>query len=388
MPAIVALSRSPSGARARVSLAALVVVLLVTSGLAAPEPASARNLTPIVTSLRRAQLANEGAMRSADAQVRALEHGIRRSRRSLARARDVLDRNRERFVRERSQLREVRQSWSAARRLLDDVAVTPPVLIELSLALRSVTVPPLAGDATVGTVSTSSLSVPAPSSDQLALEAHAYVTSVLAARADVAARGREMRQQARDVSRARHRLGRATRNHRSRVRHLGALRAARNGAIARREGAEAGLGSAIIAMSRYARERIAKRTDQRPGVTTGFAWPTSGRLSQGYGRGHDGIDISGYQGTPIRASAIGVVSFVGWNPWDQHGRAFMVVVAHPGRFETLYGHLLPRRAVRVGQIVRRGQVIGYMGNTGRSSGVHLHLEMRRGNVTLNPLAFL
>jgi murein DD-endopeptidase MepM/ murein hydrolase activator NlpD len=66
----------------------------------------------------------------------------------------------------------------------------------------------------------------------------------------------------------------------------------------------------------------------------------------------------------------------------------MIVVAHPGGYETLYGHVKPTRRVRVGQLVRRGQVIGFMGNTGRSTGTHLHLEMRRGRTTLNPLAYL
>jgi murein DD-endopeptidase MepM/ murein hydrolase activator NlpD len=158
--------------------------------------------------------------------------------------------------------------------------------------------------------------------------------------------------------------------------------------MARRNGAEASLGNAILGMSRYAQRRIEKKTDVRPGRTSGFSWPTRGRLTQGYGRHHDGIDIASFQGTPIRAAAIGVVSYVGWNPWDQHGRAFMIVVAHPGGFETLYGHTLPKRAVRVGQVVRKGQVIGYMGSTGNATGVHLHLELRRGRVTLNPLAYL
>jgi murein DD-endopeptidase MepM/ murein hydrolase activator NlpD len=155
-------------------------------------------------------------------------------------------------------------------------------------------------------------------------------------------------------------------------------------------------------MSTLAQHRVAKQTSVRPGVNSGFVWPASGRITQRYGctgfrlnppRGscahfHDGIDIAGYQGSPIRAAAVGVVSYVGWNPWDQHGRAFMIVVAHPGGYETLYGHVLPTRRVRVGQLVRRGELIGYMGNTGRSTGVHLHLELRRGRTTLDPLAFL
>ena len=66
----------------------------------------------------------------------------------------------------------------------------------------------------------------------------------------------------------------------------------------------------------------------------------------------------------------------------------MVVVTHAGGYETLYGHLKPRRIVRVGEEVRKGQTIGYMGNTGNSTGTHLHLELRRGRTTLNPLGVL
>jgi murein DD-endopeptidase MepM/ murein hydrolase activator NlpD len=195
---------------------------------------------------------------------------------------------------------------------------------------------------------------------------------------------------------------RIARTKRAKVRGLAVIKRQRSATIARRESAEAGLASRILSMSRLAQRRVAKKTNIRPGVNSGFAWPTRGRISQGYGctgyylnppRGscrhfHDGLDITGYRGTPIRSAAIGVVSYVGWNPWDQEGRAFMIVVAHPGGYETLYGHVLSTRRVRVGQLVKKGQLIGNMGNTGRSTGVHLHFELRRGRTTLNPLAFL
>jgi murein DD-endopeptidase MepM/ murein hydrolase activator NlpD len=206
----------------------------------------------------------------------------------------------------------------------------------------------------------------------------------------------------RDVDRTRRKVHRVTRAAQAKARSVRTIRAGMRAATARRGGAEAGLASAILAMSDLAPRRVAKKTDVRLGRGSDFAWPTMGRLVQGYGctgfylnsaRGscphfHDGIDIAGYLGTPIRAAAVGVVSYIGWNPWDHKQRAFMVVVAHPNGLETLYGHALPRRDVRVGQLVRRGEVIGYMGSTGMATGVHLHLEMRRGRTTLNPLAFL
>jgi len=144
----------------------------------------------------------------------------------------------------------------------------------------------------------------------------------------------------------------------------------------------------IVAMERYAHRRVQKLARQRAGIDTRLSRPTRGYVSQPYGRGHDGLDIAAVRGTPIHAAALGVVAYVGWNPWDEHGRAFMVVLAHAGGLETLYGHILPRRDVRVGQVVKKHELIGYMGSTGNSTGYHLHLEVRRGRTTLNPVSFL
>ena len=180
----------------------------------------------------------------------------------------------------------------------------------------------------------------------------------------------------------------SARNARTVHQRLRSIEVTTRGAIARRESAERNLGAWILAMTKYGRIRATKKSDVRPGVNSSFAWPVRGRISQYYHAGHDGIDVVRYKGAPIRSMAFGVVTYVGWNPWDQHGRAFMVVVTHAGGYETLYGHVLPTRRVRVGQLVKRGEVIGYMGNTGRSTGVHLHLELRRGRTTLNPLGFL
>ena len=108
-----------------------------------------------------------------------------------------------------------------------------------------------------------------------------------------------------------------------------------------------------------------------------FDWPTTGYISQDYGctgywvnppRGdcphfHDGIDIAGGSGTPVRAAGSGVVAFIGYNPWESVP-AFMVVIAHGGGTSSLYAHMLPQYPVSQGQVVRKGQVIGYMGNTG------------------------
>ena len=127
-----------------------------------------------------------------------------------------------------------------------------------------------------------------------------------------------------------------------------------------------------------------------------------GRLSQTYGctgfrlnppRGscrhfHDGLDIVAGYGSRIRSAADGVVAFAGWNPWDEGGRAWIMVVSHPDGYVTRYGHLLPGGRARVGQFVRQGQAIGRMGNTGKSTGTHLHFELLRGSTPLSPWAYL
>jgi murein DD-endopeptidase MepM/ murein hydrolase activator NlpD len=169
-------------------------------------------------------------------------------------------------------------------------------------------------------------------------------------------------------------------------------------AVASRGGTEAALGYHIKAMTRLAQRRAVRKSMVRA-ARSGFAWPAHGRVTQPYGctgfpleppRGscahfHDGIDIAAYQGAPIRAAATGVVAYVGWNPWDRGRRAFMVVIGHAGGFETLYGHLLPLRPVPAGRLVRKGEIIGYMGSTGHSTGPHVHWEVSRGFVTMDPL---
>jgi murein DD-endopeptidase MepM/ murein hydrolase activator NlpD len=195
---------------------------------------------------------------------------------------------------------------------------------------------------------------------------------------------------------------RLERRTRAAVRHVQAYRRMAASAASRRSGSEGALWWSIRSMTRLAQARAAKKTGVRPGRDgSGFSWPAFGRISQGYGctgfrleprvggcaHFHDGIDIAAGYGTSVRASAPGVVAYVGWNPQDRGRRAFMVVIGHPGGFETVYGHLLAIRRVRVGQFVARGQSIGYVGNTGRSTGAHLHWEVSRGFSTLNPLAF-
>ena len=105
-----------------------------------------------------------------------------------------------------------------------------------------------------------------------------------------------------------------------------------------------------------------------------FLWPAKGRISSRYGkrfgRFHHGVDIAARTGTIIRATASGWVKSSGW----QRGYGKTVVLDHP-EGESLYGHC-SKLLVRKGQWVEQGQIIAKVGNTGRSTGPHLHFEIK------------
>jgi murein DD-endopeptidase MepM/ murein hydrolase activator NlpD len=119
----------------------------------------------------------------------------------------------------------------------------------------------------------------------------------------------------------------------------------------------------------------------------GLIWPTRGRVTSEYGyrwgRMHQGIDVGAGTGTPIVAAQAGEVIFAG----TQGGYGRTVVVAHGGGLSTLYAHQ-SRIAVSDGASVQRGQVIGYVGNTGNSTGPHLHFETRINGSAQNPRRYL
>jgi len=127
----------------------------------------------------------------------------------------------------------------------------------------------------------------------------------------------------------------------------------------------------------------------RPSQSRGYIWPTQGVLTSGYGwrwgRMHRGIDIAAPIGTPIVAAADGVVVSAGWN---SGGYGNLVDIRHPDGSLTRYAHN-NRLLVRAGQEVRQGQLISEMGTTGRSTGPHLHFEVRpTGQGAVNPMAFM
>jgi murein DD-endopeptidase MepM/ murein hydrolase activator NlpD len=103
---------------------------------------------------------------------------------------------------------------------------------------------------------------------------------------------------------------------------------------------------------------------------------------------HNGIDLVAPYGTPIKAAAGGEVVYVGWNWADGADPAWIVVVAHSGNLKTWYAHMQPKRPVAVGQTVKKGQIIGYEGSTGNSTGPHLHWMTELNGNFVNPRLFL
>ena len=141
-----------------------------------------------------------------------------------------------------------------------------------------------------------------------------------------------------------------------------------------------------------AKIRSAQSTSIVPAPTgaasaAGYVWPVHGVLTSYYGwrwgRMHEGIDIAVANGTPVVASAAGTVIVAGW----MGGYGNLVVVDHGGGVSTAYGHNTSV-AVGVGQQVAQGQLIAYSGNTGHSTGPHVHFEVRINGAAVDPLGYL
>ncbi|MCS6844902.1 MAG: M23 family metallopeptidase [Caldilineales bacterium] len=116
-----------------------------------------------------------------------------------------------------------------------------------------------------------------------------------------------------------------------------------------------------------------------------MVWPARGRLTQGFWLpAHPAIDIGAHTGAPVWAADEGVVAEAGWS---NYGYGYYVLIRHYDGFSTLYAHL-SRIDVSPGEAVGRGQQIGAIGSTGRSTGPHLHLEVRYNGRAYNPLVYL
>lgn len=134
---------------------------------------------------------------------------------------------------------------------------------------------------------------------------------------------------------------------------------------------------------------IAQGTKERPATmaTGAFSNPTRGRLTSPFGmrwgRRHTGIDIASSRGTTVSAADAGRVSFAGKN--GSYGN--LVIIDHENGYQTYYAHN-NKLVVKKGDRVYKGQKIAEMGNTGRSTGVHLHFEVRKNGSPINPQGFV
>lgn len=122
-----------------------------------------------------------------------------------------------------------------------------------------------------------------------------------------------------------------------------------------------------------------------PASSKRFIWPTSDRRINQYYRGrfHTGLDIEGTYSSPIYAASSGTVEFASA---DRSGYGLHVIINHGNGFRTLYAHA-SKVFVRAGAKVNQGQTIAMVGSTGRSTGTHLHFEIRTGGGFANPLAY-
>jgi murein DD-endopeptidase MepM/ murein hydrolase activator NlpD len=133
-----------------------------------------------------------------------------------------------------------------------------------------------------------------------------------------------------------------------------------------------------------------------------LSWPMAGVVTQDFGctgvvvepplgscpHFHQGIDIVAPYGTPVHASGSGRVVYCGWNYADGADPAWIVIIAHSQSLETWYAHMIPNCPAGAGSSVSQGQVIGHEGNTGHSTGAHLHWAVRFNDSFVNPRLFL
>lgn len=150
-----------------------------------------------------------------------------------------------------------------------------------------------------------------------------------------------------------------------------------------------------IDLSRENQESLEKFLDEQKTLlaSTPSIWPTRGWLSSRFGyrkspfnkkrEFHKGIDISTRSGAPIVSPANGLVVFNGW----LRGYGRVLVIKHPNGFKTKYAHL-KKALVKKGRHVKRGETIGLVGRTGRTTGSHLHYEVHLNNVPVNPLRYI
>jgi murein DD-endopeptidase MepM/ murein hydrolase activator NlpD len=330
----------------------LAVALVLSAGIAAPEPVEAGG-TSTIAIYRQRQLASETAMRRADKQIERLQKQRKNRARSLRSAKKRL-------------AKAIARRKAADRRA--DAAGARLTNLELTLARETRVRPNPAGTQKV---------------DKPKL------------RKRIEQLKKQVRQLEKKARRASKKEAKVRKLKQSRMSRPTQARfdARRN----ERERSEDKLSAAIYAMTELSKDRAGRFGT---GSVARFTRPAGGRISQRYGctgyptnpsRGsckhfHDGIDIVAPKGSKVKVAADGFVAYVGWSPWDDRKRSYVVIVAHARGYTTVYGHLQPTRLVRAGQKVKRGAVIGRVGMTGLTTGPHVHWEIHKGGATLNPLS--
>jgi murein DD-endopeptidase MepM/ murein hydrolase activator NlpD len=140
----------------------------------------------------------------------------------------------------------------------------------------------------------------------------------------------------------------------------------------------------VVPSNYYPMTRVGRPPKDAPKGSGTFAWPTQGVLTQKFWAAHLGIDVANRTGTPIYATDAGYVVLAGRDTW---GYGNQVLIDHGNGYLSRYAHL-QKVLVKAGDKVQKNQQIGTMGNTGRSTGPHLHFEIIYAGVRRNPLGFL
>lgn len=136
------------------------------------------------------------------------------------------------------------------------------------------------------------------------------------------------------------------------------------------------------------RKSDSKKHKKRKSKKFALIWPIKGMLTSKFGirkgKKHEGIDIGAPKGTKIVASEAGKVIFSGWGP---RGYGKMIIIKHSSKYITVYAHN-SKNVVSLGDTVKRGEKIGHVGTTGRTTGPHIHYEIRVNLVARDPLLYL
>jgi murein DD-endopeptidase MepM/ murein hydrolase activator NlpD len=328
----------------------LAVALVLSAGHVAPQPVEAGN-SSIVGAIRQRQLSAEEAMRRADKQIERLQKQHGNHAKLLRAAKSKLE-------------KAIKRRKAAEHRT--DKARTQVRELKLTLARDTLVRPNPKGTQKVD-------------KPQLRKRIRKQETKVRQL-----ARTQRQHQKAESRVRAlkKSRLNKPT-------------RARIEARKSERERAESKLRLAVSGMTSLSKERAG-----RFGAASSkyFARPVRSNISQAFGctgyrtnprngscrHFHDGVDIAAPTGTRVRASADGYVAFVGFSPWDNGSRAFVVIIGHANGYESVYAHLQPQRRVRAGQKVKRGGVVGTVGMTGLTSGPHVHWEVKKSGTNVNP----